>query len=101
MMPGRYRDVYALSQSGLPIGTVTVEWASEKIDVNDRYMRGMALFFHKMTGLPREDFPERGMASYRPPLGEDAKVSLDGGASLNVLFHMKERAGFHSEELGG
>ena len=84
---GQHRDDYAISQSGLPMGTVTVDWSSEKIEINERYMRGMAMLFHKMTGLPREYFPEPRDGKVPEALGEEATVQTDGGGPLNVMFH--------------
>ncbi len=80
------RDVFAISQSGLPIGTVTVEWKSDQINLNDRYARAESVIFHEMTGLPREVFPEPRDGKVPEALGEEAKVSVDGGAPLNSLF---------------
>jgi hypothetical protein len=80
------RDVFKISQSGLPIGTVTVEWQSDQIDVNDRYARAGAVIFHQMTGLPREVFPEVRDGKVPDALGEEATVQTDGGATLNAMF---------------
>lgn len=84
---GDTRDVYAISQSGLPMGTVTVEWESDQINLNDRYARAKAVIFHEMTGLPREYFPEPRDGKVPDALGEEATVRTEGGGPLNGMFH--------------
>ena len=49
---------YKLSKDGKQIGSVAFEWKPETVDRSDSHNSEMAWIFEKLTGLPRQHYPD-------------------------------------------
>lgn len=72
---------YEVMKDGGPFAKVAVTWTPGKSQDNAELME-RAWFFEKLTGLAREDFPER----YGPETGDKPKLQrLENGATVRMV----------------